>query len=68
MTHMHKLYNPTSLRIISSFLPLTVPNLECDCYIESVTLFTVINTSIDLILLYSFHCQQVFFLFITDTE
>lgn len=71
VTHVHELYNPTSLRmvrIISSFLPLTVPNIECDCNVENITLFTVINTSIDSILLYSFHCQQVFFLFITETE
>jgi len=71
VTHVHELYNPTSLRmvrIIRSFLPLTVPNIECDCNVENITLFTVINTSIDSILLYSFHCQQVFFLFITETE
>lgn len=53
MTQVHAVYNPTfsrMVKVISSFLPLTVPNLEHDYYIEKVTLFTAIPTSTDSIL------------------
>lgn len=65
MTQAHALYNPKfsrMVRAVSSFLPLTVPNLERDYFIEEDTLFTAIHTSTDLILLHPFDCLHVFYL------
>lgn len=45
MTEVHALYNLTFSRMVmNSFLPLIVLNLECDCYIEKITLFVAIPT------------------------
>lgn len=67
--HVHTSCNPTfsrMVRVISSVLPLTVPHLECDYYIEKVTLFTAFPTSTDLILLHPFGCLHLFSLCISD--
>lgn len=69
--HVHTLYNPTfsrMVRVISSFLPLTETNLECDYYIEKVTLFAAFPTSTYLILLHRFDCLHLFSLCISETE
>lgn len=65
MKEVHALYNLTfSKMVMNNFLPLIVLNLECDYYIEKITLFVAIPISTN----YTLLIVCIFSVYLSQTE